>query len=162
MMRPNFNSFYELPLKLGLIQTLTILCWLRPDFGRNADWLLEQCHRIWLAVGINGSWKHLFLTWLIALKNLREWSTISAEKDLAVLFFKIVLRSCGRKRCLNMWHGNSENSYGCSYLLWICFIYGTNVSVSRSWIPLQVELLTVNKVPFDLPTNECKSKYCPS
>ena len=26
----------------------------------------------------------------------------------------------------------------CSYLLGICFIYGTNVSVSQSWIPLQV------------------------
>ena len=37
-----------------------------------------------------------------------------------------------------MCHGNSENSYGCSYLLRICFIYGTNVIVSRSWIPLQV------------------------
>ena len=34
--------------------------------------------------------------------------------------------------CLNMCHGNSENSYGCSYLLRICFIYGTNVRVSRS------------------------------
>ena len=37
-----------------------------------------------------------------------------------------------------MCHGNSENSHGCSYLLRICFIYGTNVSVSRSSIPLQV------------------------
>ena len=99
MMRPNFSSSYELPLKLGLIQggpttsrnfvylwstdlwhhirlqgccsvgliqTLTILCCLRPDFGRKADWLLEQCHRIWLAVGINGSWKRLFLAWLFS------------------------------------------------------------------------------------------------
>ena len=24
------------------------------------------------------------------------------------------------------------------------------------------KLLTANKVPFDLPTNECKSQYCPS
>ena len=36
------------------------------------------------------------------------------------------------------WIGNSENSGGCSYLLRICFICGTNVSVSQSWIPLQV------------------------
>ena len=28
------------------------------------------------------------------------------------------------------------------------------MSVSRSWIALQ------NKMPFDLPTNECKAKYC--
>ena len=54
------------------------------------------------------------------------------------LFFFIVLWSYGRKIWLNMCHGNSENSYGCSYLLRICFIYGTNVSVSRSLIPLQV------------------------
>ena len=47
--------------------------------------------------------------------------------DFAVGF--IVLRSYGRKMCLNMCHGNSENSYGCSYLLTICFSYGTNVSV---------------------------------
>ena len=30
----------------------------------NADWLLEQCHKIWLAVGNAGSWKRLFLAWL--------------------------------------------------------------------------------------------------
>ena len=31
-----------LPLKLGLIQTLTSLCWFRPDFARNAEWLSES------------------------------------------------------------------------------------------------------------------------
>ena len=123
-------------LKLGLIESLSRLCLLRPDFGRNADWLLEQCHRIWLAVGINGSWKRLFLAWLIALKNCRKWSAVSGEKDFA--FFFCVLRSSVRKICLDMCLGNSENSDGCPYLLRICFIYGTNVSVSRSWIPLQV------------------------
>ena len=34
------------------------------------------------------------------------------------------------------------------------------------WVYRRVEslckLLTANKVPVDLPTNECKSKYCPS
>ena len=59
-------SLWQLPLKLGLIQTLTSLCSLRPDFGDNADWLLEQCHRIWLAVGINRSSKSLFLAWLFS------------------------------------------------------------------------------------------------
>ena len=39
---------------------------------------------------------------------------------------------------LNMCHWNSENSGGCSYLLRICFICGTNVSVLQSWILLQV------------------------
>ena len=135
---------YALPLKLGLIQSLTSLRGLRPDFGGNADWLLEQYRGIWLALEINGSWKSLFLAWLIALNNLREWSAVSGEKDcvfvclFVCLFFLTVLRSWGRKICLNMCHGNSENSNSCPYRLRICFIYGTNVSVSRSWIPLQV------------------------
>ena len=34
------------------------------------------------------------------------------------------------------------------------------------WVYRRVEslckLFTANKVPFDLPTNECKLKYCPS
>ena len=63
----------------------------------------------------------------------------SKERRIDFAVFFIVWWSYGRKICLNMYHGNSENSYGCSYLLWICFIYGTNVSVSRSWIPLQVQ-----------------------
>ena len=37
-----------------------------------------------------------------------------------------------------MYHGNLENSDGCSYLLRICFIHGTKVSVSQSWISLLV------------------------
>ena len=45
-------------------------------FDRSADWLLEQCHRIRLAVGITGSLKPLFLAWLncaaVELENLRE------------------------------------------------------------------------------------------
>ena len=40
------HSLERLPLKLGLIQTLSRWCSLRPGFGRNADWLLEQCHKI--------------------------------------------------------------------------------------------------------------------
>ena len=77
---------YALPLKLGLIQSLTSLRGLRPDFGGNADWLLEQYRGIWLAVEINGSWKSLFLEWIIALNNLREWSAVSGEKDCAGFF----------------------------------------------------------------------------
>ena len=45
-------------------------------FDRSADWLLQQCHRIRLAVGIIGSLKLLFLAWLncaaVELENLRE------------------------------------------------------------------------------------------
>ena len=46
--------------------------------------------------------------------------------DFAVFF--IVLWSSGRMICLNMCHGNSEDSYGCLYLLRICFSYGTNIT----------------------------------
>ena len=67
------HSLWRLPLKLGLIQTLSRLCSLRPDFGRNADWLLEQCHKIWLAVGNAGSWKRLFLAWLFSWMIRRRW-----------------------------------------------------------------------------------------
>ena len=55
----------------------------------------------------------------------------TAERRIDFAVFFIVLCSYGRKICLNMCHGNSENSYGCSYLLRICFGYGTNVSVSQ-------------------------------
>ena len=55
------------------MQTITSLCSLEPDFGRNVDWLLEQCHKIWLAVGNTGSWKRLFLAWLFSWMIRRRW-----------------------------------------------------------------------------------------
>ena len=45
----------------------------------------------------------------------------SAERRIDFAVFCIVLWSYGRKICPNMCHENSENSYGCSYLLRICF-----------------------------------------
>ena len=54
----------------------------------------------------------------------------SAERRIDFAVFFIVLWSYSRKICLNMCHGNSENSGGCSYLLRICFIYGTNVTAN--------------------------------
>ena len=57
--------------------------------------------------------------------------------DLLVGTLSIGIPS-SRKICLNMCQGNSENSDGCSYLLRMCFIHGTKVSVSQSWISLQV------------------------
>ena len=56
----------------------------------------------------------------------------SVEKRIDFAVFFIGLWSYDTKICLNMCHANSENSYGCSYLLRICSIYETNVSVSRS------------------------------
>ena len=82
------HSPWRLPLKLGLIQSLTSLHSLQPDFGRNADWLLEQCHRIWLAVGIKGSWKSLFLAWLFLrmISRRREGSIL-----LSFLFYGLIV-----------------------------------------------------------------------
>ena len=48
----------------------------------------------------------------------------SAKRNVDFAVFFIVLWSYGSKICLNMCHGNSDNSYGCSYPLRICFIYG--------------------------------------
>ena len=67
------HSLSRLPLKLDLIQTHSCLHSLRPDFGRNANWLLEQCHKIWLAVGNARSWKRLFLAWLFSWMIRRRW-----------------------------------------------------------------------------------------
>ena len=69
--RPIFSGFHTFSLtasaKIGPdTNYLSHLCSLRPDFGCNADWLLEQCHKIWLAVRNAGSWKRLFLAWLFS------------------------------------------------------------------------------------------------
>ena len=54
----------------------------------------------------------------------------NASAERRILLFFIVLRSYGRKICLNMCQG------GFPYFLRICLIYGTNVSVSQSRIAL--------------------------
>ena len=92
-----------------------------------------------------GCWNHQKLKALIP----REHSSFRANDPPSFAVFFIDLRYCGRKICLNMCRGNSENSDDCLYLR-IFLIYGTNVSVSLCRL-----------LPFDLPTNECKSKYCP-
>ena len=122
------------PAKIGLIQTLSRLCSLRPDFGRNADWLLEQCHRIWSKSTEVESVSSSLGWW--------QWKTFvndlpSVERRNLLSFF-IVSRSCGRKISLNMCHGNSENWNSCTYFLRFCSIYGTNLSELRSWKPQQV------------------------
>ena len=93
------HSPWRLPLKLGLKQTLTSLYSLRPDFGRNADWLLEQCHRIWLAVGINGSWKSLFLAWFFSrmISHGRREGSIW----LSFLFYGLIANEPSERRRSN-------------------------------------------------------------
>ena len=97
----------------------------------------------WLAVrttpqDLIGRWNQRKLRALIPRVVVFTNDPPSAERriDFAVIF--IVFWSYSRKICLNMCHGNSENLDGFSYLLRIYFIYRTNVSVSRSWIPLRV------------------------
>ena len=104
------------------------VCSLRPDFGRNADWLLEQCHK-----DLIGCQKRRRLNARISrvVVFVNDPPSAEGKADFAV-FFIVLWSYGGRKICLNMYHGNSENSYGCSYLLCICFIYGTNVNVSPS------------------------------
>ena len=102
----------------------------------------------WLAVrtmpqDLIGCWNQRKLKALIPCVVVFVNEQPSAERRIDFAAFFIVLWSytCStrsRKICLNMCHGISENSDGCSYLLRIFFIYGTNVSVSQSWISLQV------------------------
>ena len=73
----------------------------------------------------------------------------SVERRIEFAVFFIVLWSYGRKICLNMCYGNSENSCGCSYLLRICFIYGKwvyrGVEPSASCWPLTRCISFTNK-----------------
>ena len=84
--RHGSSTTFETGRTLGLIQTLSRSCSLRPDFGRNADWLLEQFYKIWLAVGNAESWKRL--------------DPPSAERKVDFAVFFIVLWSYGRKYAL--------------------------------------------------------------
>ena len=149
------HSLWRLPLKLGLIQTLSRFCSLRPDFGRNADWLVEQCLRIWLAVKINGSWKRLFHAWLFS------WMIRCRRRERSILLSLLLL------------YGLMVGKYALICAMEIQKIHvvvhifsGFALFTELMWVYRGVEslckLLTANKVPFDLPTNECKSKYCPS
>ena len=58
-------------------------------------------------------------------------------------------------------------SYGIQKIHMVVHIFsGFALFTELMWVYRGVEslckLLTANKVLFDLPTNECKSKYCPS
>ena len=139
--RPNFSGSHTFSLtataKIGpdtnSLQLCSLRPALRPDFGRNADWLSEQCFRIWLAVEINGSWQHLFLAWLFSwmIRRRRRGKSILLPFLLfyGLMAGKYVLICAIEIQKIHMVvHIFLRNS----------FIYGTNVSVSRPWIPLQV------------------------
>ena len=147
-MENNAESDYKRPI-----------CGLRPDFGRNPDLLLEQCHKIWLAVWINGSWKHLFLVWLssrMISRRRREGSILLSF----LLFYGLIV---------------GKYALICApeiqKIQMVVHIFsGFALFAELMWAYRRVEslcklLMTANNVPSDLPTNEaneCKSKYYPS
>ena len=102
---------------IGPDTTLSRLCSLQPDFGLKADWLLEQCHRTWLAVKINGSWKCLILPRLADSTENTSWMIRRQRREgfccLILLFCGLVV---GKYTLYNVCHGNSENSNSCPYL----------------------------------------------
>ena len=116
-------------LKLGLIQTLSRLCSPRPNFGRNADWLLEQCYKIWLAVGINGSWKRLFLAWLFS----RMISRRRREGSIFVSFLLFYGLIVGKYALICVMEIQKIQIVVHIFSGFALFT-GTNVSVSQSWI----------------------------
>ena len=141
-------------LKLGLIQTLTSLCSLRPDFGRNADWLLEQCHKIWLAVGINGNWRHIFLAWLFSRtisRRRREGSILLSF----LLFYGLIVGKYALICAMEIQ----------KIKMVVHMFSGFALFTELMWVYRRVEslcqLLTANNVqnvPFDLLTNRVQIK----
>ena len=148
-------SLTAIPLKLGLIQTLSRLCSLRPDFGRNADWLLEQCHKIWLAVGNAESWKPLFLAWLFWWIIRRQ----RRERPILLSFLSFYGLMVGKQALICTMEIQKIHMVVHNFS-------GFALFMELMWVNRGVEslckLLTANKVLFNLPTNECRSKSCPS
>ena len=98
----------------------------------------------WLAVRtmpqdlirITRSWKHLFLAWLFL------WIICRRQKEGSILLsFLLFYGLMIEKYALHAMEIQKKTG-------------GRDESLCK--------LLTANKVPFDLLTNECKSKYCPS
>ena len=123
---------------IGPDTTLSRLCSLQPDFGLRADWLLEQCHRIWLAVKITGSWKCLILPRLADSTENTSWMIRRQRREgfccLILLFCGLVV---GKYTLICAMEIQKIQIVVHIFQLRICFIYRTNVSKSRSWIPLQ-------------------------
>ena len=101
-----------------------------------------------------GCWNHRKLKALIprvaVAPKIFASDPPSAERIILPSFF-IELRFCGSKVCLNMCHGNLKNADGFPYYL------KTNLLNLRNYCECIAES---NTVPFDLLTNERKSKYC--
>ena len=97
-------------------------------------WLLKQCHRIWSAVRITGSWKRLFLA----------IDPPSAERGILLSFLLFYSLVVGKHALI---YAREIQKIVGPYLLRICLIYGTNASVSRGSSRISLSrLLTSNKV----------------
>ena len=117
-------------------------------------WLSEQCHKIWLAVGNARSWKRFFLVWLFSWMIRRRWREGSILLSFLLLYGLMV-----RKYALIC-------AMEIKKIHMVVHIFSRFALVTElMWVYRGVEslckLLTANKLPFDLPTNECKSKYSP-
>ena len=144
--RPTTSTHYPRPTSFSYTPfSLTATTKIEPD--TNPLTFVLTAARFWPQRWLAGrtmpqdlidSWNKGKLKTHIPLVVVFENDQPSAERRIDFPFFVVVLWSYSRKICLNMCYGNSENSHSCSYLLRICFIYGTNVTVSQSWISLQV------------------------
>ena len=115
----------RLPLKLGLIQTI-IVC---ARYGQIlAVTLIGCCHKIWLAVGNAGSWKRLFLAWLFSWMIRRRRREGSNLLSFLLFYGLMVGKHVPWKFRKFIWLFISSQD----------LLYLRKVSVSRSWIPLQV------------------------
>ena len=136
------------------MQTLSRLGLLRPDFGHNSDWLLQQCHKIWLAVGSAWSWKRLFLallfSWMIGHRRRERSILLSFLLFCGLMVGKYAL-ICPME--IQKIHMVVHIFSGFALFMELMWVYCGDEFLSK--------LLTANKMLFDLPTNECKSKYCP-
>ena len=141
----NLHNLRSGPI-LAVLINWARLCLIRPDFGRNADWLLEQCHKIWLAVGNAGSWKRLFLAWLFSWMIRRRRREGSNLLSFLLFYGLMVGKHCAME--IQKIH------------MVVHIFSGFALFTELMWVYSGVESLC--KVPFDLPTNECKSKCCPS
>ena len=113
-----------------------------------------------LAVTLIGCRKRRKLKALYPRGWIQEWSAVRGGKDPFCCLFLL-------------FYGLMVGKYALICTMEIQKIHmvvrifsGFALFTELMWVYRGVEslckLLTANKVPFDLPTNECKSKYCPS
>ena len=109
-----------------------------------------------LAVRNARSWKRVFLAWLFSWMIRRR----RRERPILLSFLSFYgLMVVGKYALICTMEIQKIHMV-------VHIFSGFALFTELMWVYRGVEslckLLTANKVPFDLPTNECKSKYCPS